>query len=149
MSLVNFTQMPNHFHLTLLERVKNGISSYMQRVLNAYAKYFNTRYERSGHLFEAPFQAVHIEDNEKLLYLSAYVHRNQREIKKWKNREHLYPWSSYQDYIRENRWGELIEPGIVLKQFSSKSEYKDFVETSGAKDKLPDDVFIDYQTPGV
>ncbi|OGZ41601.1 MAG: hypothetical protein A3C80_00145 [Candidatus Ryanbacteria bacterium RIFCSPHIGHO2_02_FULL_45_43] len=148
-SLVNFTQMPNHFHLTLLERVKNGISSYMQRVLNAYAKYFNTRYERSGHLFEAPFQAVHIEDNEQLLYLSAYVHRNQREIKKWKNREHLYPWSSYQDYIRENRWGELIEPGIVLKQFSSKSEYKDFVETSGAKDKLPDDVFIDYQTPGV
>ena len=62
----------------------------MQRILNAYTKYFNAKYKKTGHLFQGPFKAVHIERNEQLLHLSAYIHRNPREIKGWKNREHLY-----------------------------------------------------------
>lgn len=128
-----FTLMPNHFHLIVYEREENGISTYMQRVQNAYTKYFNNKYEMSGHLFQGPYQSVHIENNEQLLHVSAYIHRNQREISKWKNKERDYPWSSYQDYADQNRWGELLNQKIILKQFANQSEYVNFVETSGTK----------------
>lgn len=143
--LVSFTLMPNHFHLILKETKEEGISKYMQRILNAYTKYFNTKYEKSGHLFQGPYQAVHIKSNEQLLYLSSYVHRNQRELATWKEKEHRFPWSSYRDYIGKNRWGGLLKNEIVSDQFSNKKEYRHFVETSGAKEFLDEELLIDLQ----
>ncbi|PIS17466.1 MAG: hypothetical protein COT59_00505 [Candidatus Nealsonbacteria bacterium CG09_land_8_20_14_0_10_42_14] len=142
--LINFTQMSNHFHLTIHELKKMGTSQYMQRVLNSYTKYFNTKYKKSGHLFQGPFQCVHIKDDNQLIYLSAYIHRNPREIKEWINKEHAFPWSSYQDCINKNRWGELLKPGIITEQFSSGEKYKYFVETNGAKEfsKLLDEKLL-------
>ncbi|MBI4114245.1 MAG: transposase [Candidatus Niyogibacteria bacterium] len=132
--LVNFALMPNHFHLTVHEVEENGIARYMQRVLNAYTKYFNTKYKKSGHLFQGPYKAVHINHDRQLLYLSAYIHRNPKELKRWHRRVEYYPWSSYQDYIKENRWGALLQNSIIRKQFSRGKEYRTFVETSGAKE---------------
>ncbi len=131
--LVNFTNMPNHFHMTVKEVEENGISSYMQRIQNSYTKYFNIKNKKSGHLFQGPYNIVHVKNNEQLLHLSAYIHRNPREIKQWKNKEEKYFWSSYQDYINKNRWGELLKPRIILDQFSDKREFKNFVDTSGTK----------------
>lgn len=132
--LINFTQMPNHFHLIIRELKEKGISQYMQKVLDAYTKYFNAKYKNSGHLFQGPFQIVHIKDDNQLIYLSAYIHRNPREIKEWTNKEYSFPWSSYQDCVNKNRWDELLKIGIITDQFSSVEKYKSFVETSGAKD---------------
>jgi len=132
--LISFTLMSNHFHIIIRELKEGGISEYMQRILTAYAMYFNTKYKKSGHVFQGPFQSVHIEDNEQLLYTSAYVHRNLREIKRWRNKEHLYQWSSYQDYLGENRWDEFLKPDIILEQFKNVDEYKKIVDESGAKE---------------
>lgn len=139
--LTVFTLMQNHFHLIVYERKEDGISSYLQRVQNAYAKYFNNKYQTAGHVFQGPYQAVHVENNEQLLHVSAYVHRNQREMSKWRNKEHNYPWSSYQDYIHKNRWGKLLSQKIILKQFSDQSEYANFIKTSGTKN----DKFIKHR----
>lgn len=132
--LVQFTLMPNHFHTLLYEYKEGGISRYMQRVLNSYTKYFNRKYERNGHLFQGPFQAVYMETNEQLLYLSAYIHRNPHELVNWRDKEHLYPWSSYQDYLGDNRWSDLLVAHRILQQFSSASEYRKHVSESGAKE---------------
>lgn len=131
--LINFSLMPNHFHATVKELKEKGISNYMQRSLNSYTKYFNTKYEISGHLFQGPFKAVHINSDEQLLYLSAYIHRNPREIKQWKNNEHKFPWSTYQDYTIKNRWGAFLEQNIITEQLSFGKEYQNFVESSTAK----------------
>ncbi|MEK9135391.1 MAG: transposase [Patescibacteria group bacterium] len=128
-----FTIMPNHFHLLIQEKTKSGISSYLQRLQNGYAKYFNTKYAKRGHLFQGAFRAVPVETDEQLLYLSTYIHRNPRELKEWKNKEAKYPWSSYQDLVDKNRWGELLKPNIILDQFSGGKDYHKFVETSTAK----------------
>jgi len=132
--LIAFTLMPNHFHLILKELKVNGISRYMQRILNSYTKYFNTKNETSGHLFQGPFKIIHIEDDPQLLYLSAYIHRNIREIKNWTGKEHIFSYSSFKDYIGENRWGELLKTDIIKNQFSDRKKYKLFVDSSGAKD---------------
>lgn len=131
--LVAFCVMPNHFHLILKEVKEGGISAYMQRVLNAYGKYYNTRYEKSGHVFQGPYRAVHVESDKQLLYLATYIFRNPRELSQWLNKENKYPWSSYQDFITENRWGEFLMPGIILEQFKTSEKFCDFVESSPAK----------------
>lgn len=130
--VVVFCVMPNHFHVILKEVEEGGIPMYLQRVLNAYGKYYNTKYEKTGHVFQGPYRAVHILDDTQLLHLSAYIHRNPRELARWFRREDQYPWSSYQDFLGESRWGKLVAPEIILGQFKHKS-YKKFVESSLAK----------------
>jgi len=133
--LTAFCIMPNHFHIVVKETVSGGIASYMQRVGTGYTKYFNTKYETRGRIFESRYQSKHVPDNNYLLYLSAYIHRNPRELKIWKDREFEYPYSSLQDLTEANRWGGLLEADIIADQFETtpNSNYRDFVETSTAK----------------
>ncbi|MBI2042334.1 MAG: transposase [Candidatus Nealsonbacteria bacterium] len=130
-----FTIMPNHFHLLVQEKTNKGISLYLQRLQNGYAKYFNTKYKKRGHLFQGAFRAIPVETDEQLLYLSAYIHRNPREIKEWENKELKYFWSSYQDLVVKNRWDKLLRPNIILDQFPNANAYDEFVKTSTAKTK--------------
>ena len=133
--LVSFCIMPNHFHLLLHELVEGGISDYMQRVTLGYTKYFNTKHEASGHMFQGRYKSVHVSDNDQLLYLSAYIHRNPRELVKWKGLEQAYPYSSLQDLAGINRWGSLLVGDVVTSQFdgTKQSNYRDFVNLSSAK----------------
>lgn len=131
--LVAFSLMPNHFHLILSEKQPGGIKRYMQKLGNAYTKYFNTRYKTKGHLFEGRYSRVHMSDNTQLLHTSAYIHRNARELSEWQNKESEYPWSSYQDYLQKNRWNGLLSQEIILGQFTELQSYKNFVETSPTK----------------
>lgn len=134
--LVSFCILGNHFHLIVRELVEGGLMRYMQRIELAYTKYFNTRYGVSGHVYEGRYKAKHIGDNEYLMHLSAYIHRNPRELRVWKGREAEYPWSSYRDYVKENRWGGLLAQEIILDQFdgTKESNYADFIKTSPAKE---------------
>ena len=134
--IVAFVLMPNHIHLIALEVNPGGIARMMHRVLGGYAKYFNTKYKVSGHLFQGAYNAVHIQNNNQLLYTSAYLHRNPRELPGWKSKEEQYYWSSFSDFIETNRWGNLIKPDIILEQFSKKSSYQKFVNESPAKDAI-------------
>jgi len=133
--LIQFALMPNHIHILARELKDGGITKYMQRTLTSYSKYFNTKHKRTGHLFESPFKSVPIKNNNQLLYLSTYIHKQPRNLKTWKNREEKYPWSSYKDYVDFNRWPGLVSPDIIMDQFNSVKEYKKFVEVSIAKDK--------------
>lgn len=131
--VLNFCLMPNHFHLTLQSVSDDGVSRYMQKLGNSYAKYFNKKYGQSGHAFQGVYKAKLVTTDKQFIYLSAYIHRNPQEIKVWKNKTIEYPWSSYQDYL-SNRWGDLLTPGDIIETFPSPQEYCQFVEDSGAKE---------------
>lgn len=129
--LNTFCLMPNHFHLLVQEVDEGGIAKYMQRVLTAYANYFNTKYHRAGHLFENSYGSVHVEDNDQLLYTSAYIHKNPIDLKRdYQN----YSWSSFIDYTNENRWGKLLDQKIILEQFDNQKDFSDWTESTTAKD---------------
>ena len=132
--LVGFALMPNHFHLFVRAITDDGVSKYMQKILTAFTKYSNTKNETVGHVFQGPFGCKRIEDNDQLLYLSTYIHRNPKEIPGWEERELEYPWSSFQDYITKNRFENLLKPEIILDQFTNTKEYRKFVDDSIAKD---------------
>ncbi len=135
--LVHFCLMPNHFHLLVKEREEGGIAKYMQRVLTAYTKYFNKRHNKSGHLFQGKYKSVHIINDEQLMYLSTYIHKNPSELKVWKGKEEQYQWSSYTDCLNNNRFEGLLNLDIVMSRYpdnSKKEKYKKFVETSVVKE---------------
>jgi putative transposase len=143
--LVAFCLVPNHFHLILRELVEGGISKYMQRVLTAYVKYFNLRHDKSGHLFQGPYKSVHIGEDKQLLHTSAYIHKHPLEIG-WKGSVKEYPWSSYQDYVIENRFGNLLLTNVITDRFEKeygRFDYNTYVATSPAKEmaRITEDLF--------
>jgi len=90
-----------------------------------YSKYFNAKYHRSGALFQGKFKAIHIDTDEYLLYLSAYVNLNDKAHK-----HHGNSRSSWKEYMDINVNG-LCKKDIVLDHFKSRIEYAKF-----AKDAL-------------
>jgi putative transposase len=64
--------MPNHFHL-VVETTGPRLSAGMHRVNGVYAEGFNAKYQRSGHLFGARFDARVVVDETHLVAVCRYV----------------------------------------------------------------------------
>ena len=97
--VIAFCLMGNHFHFLVKQVRDNGISKFMANFMNSYTKYFNTKYQRVGPLFQGAFKAVHIESDEQLLHLSRYIHLNPVSSFMVKSDQLKdYQWSSYPDY---------------------------------------------------
>lgn len=69
---------PNHFHFLITPLQEKGIEKFMQRLGNGYTKYFNNRHKRNGVLFQGKFKSKHVDSNEYLLHLSAYINSNDK-----------------------------------------------------------------------
>ncbi len=99
----------------------------MHKIGTAYPMYFNKKNERSGALFQGRFKAIHVDSNDYLLYLSAYVNRNyfihgyHGEISQgeWK-------YCSALDYLGK-RNGTLCKKGVILDQFRNVKDYEIFL----------------------
>ena len=118
--IIAFCLNPNHFHLILKQEKEGGVSEFMKRVSGGYTGHFNFRYKRTGVLFQGKFKAIHIDSNEYLLYLSAYVNGNNlvHDTKTFR--------SSLGNYLK-NKKDNLCNPEIILSQFQNREGYKDFV----------------------
>lgn len=125
--LLAFSLVENSCHLLIKNNADAATSVYMQRVLTAYSKYFNSKYSRSGHVFAGPFKASPIKNSSDLINISAQIHKKVGD-------EYLnYPWSSFQDYVGFNRWGNLISREAVLGRFRDQMEYIEFVKKNNSK----------------
>ncbi len=125
--LVNFIAYavnPNHFHFILEQVAEKGIERFMHKLSMGYSKYINAKYKRSGALFQGSFKAIHIDSNEYLLWLSAYVNLNHRAHK---YSHEVSIKSSWQEYIEENPHIKLcMGNNIILDQFKNKKDYERF-----------------------
>lgn len=117
--------MPNHFHFILTQLVDNGISIFINRLLNSYSRYFNTRYKRKGPLWEGRFKRIRIASDEQLLHLTRYIHLN--PTTEFLTEDPLdYPFSSYKEYLKLTS-SSITAPTKVLGENYSPQEYKKFV----------------------
>jgi len=123
--IIAYCLNPNHYHLILKQVAEKGIEKFMQRLGTGYTKYFNNRYQRTGSLFQGTFKAIHVETNEYLLHLSAYVNLN--------NQVHqlgsLASKSSLKEYMGESG-SRFCVANEVLEQFPTKEGYWDFMQNS-------------------
>jgi putative transposase len=125
--IISYVLMPNHFHMLLRQVVDNGISKYMKQAINSYSKYFNTRHERVGPMFQGVFKAVRIETDEQLIHLSRYIHLNPFVSSIVKEKDLVsYPWSSLPVFLGVKN-DSLISTEPVTQYFSDMEKYKRFV----------------------
>jgi putative transposase len=71
----SFCLMPNHYHL-LLETPKPNVGVGMHRLNGSYARRFNARHGRAGHLFQGPYHAQVLQRDEHLLEVCRYIALN-------------------------------------------------------------------------
>lgn len=126
--IIAFCFMGNHFHFLLKQEKDNGIVKFMAKFQNSYTKYFNTKHQRIGPLFQGVFKAVHVLSDEQLLHVSRYIHLNPVagyliESEGLSN----YLWSSYPEYLGGIIDRQISNPTEVLSFFKSKADYKKFV----------------------
>lgn len=117
---------PNHFHFLITPLQEKGVEKFMQRLGNGYTKYFNNRHKRSGVLFQGKFKSKHIDSNEYLLHVSAYINANDQlghPMSKLSK-------SSMDEFIAHIPGRKFCNTSIILEQFRNKKEYKDFVFSS-------------------
>ena len=143
-TLVNigaYCLMPNHFHLLLHEKIENGTSLFLGKLLTAYSMYFNKRYERKGGLFDGRFRFAHADTDEYLKYLFSYIHLNpvktiepnwkESGITNSKNANNYlknYTYSSYPDYVGINREEKLIlNVSSFPEYFLNFKEFEQFI----------------------
>ncbi len=132
--LVAYCLMPNHFHLLVRQQTRNAITEFARCLINSYVRYFNDRYERLGPLFQGRIKGILVENDEYLLHLTRYIHRNPEEY--WERPLREYPYSSYAEYLglRHTSW---IHPEEILAYFRSPLNqslrdyfsYENFIET--------------------
>lgn len=125
--IIAYCLMPNHFHFILKQITDNGISDFIANFCNSYGKYFNTKNERSGHLFQGRFKGVHVESDQQLVNLSRYIHMNPVSSSLISiNDLSDYSWSSYPEYL-DKTGIKICKPDLVLSQFQSVQQYETFV----------------------
>ena len=65
--------MSNHYHL-LLETPMGNLSQIIRHINGAYTTYYNTKWQRAGHLFQGRYKAILVEADEYAGELSRYIH---------------------------------------------------------------------------
>lgn len=132
--LIAFCLMPNHFHLLLKQRSREGMTRLVRKVSTTYAMYFNERYKRVGSLFQGTYRAVLVNSENYLLHLSRYIHLNSLELTG--SNPVSYPYSSYPYYLGKKH-AAWVDPKPILSYFHAAaknkalegvSSYQDFVE---------------------
>lgn len=125
--ILAFALMPNHFHLLLRPLQENAVSTYLRVFQNGYAKYFNTKYKRSGFLFQSMFKLVRVETDEQLMHVTRYIHLNPltgyviRELHELDE----YPWTSWGAYMN-NTEQTLIDTEPVSSFYPDAGALRDF-----------------------
>ena len=119
---------PNHYHMILRQRINGGISEFMRRVGTGFTQYFNFKHKRNGVLFQGKFKAKHINSNEYLLHLSAYVSLNNK-VHKIKSGKFQSSWDQYISSSDRSNY-IICNPKIILNQFADLNEYKTFTINS-------------------
>lgn len=129
-----YTLLKNHFHLVVYVRENvfvpqnNGeglfrlnASTQFSHALNSYAQAFNKLYNRTGPLFESPFERKLIDKDEYLTSMIYYCHYNAElhgmtgDFKQW-------PHSSYHPII--NADNTVVAADTVLSFFGGRISFE-------------------------
>jgi putative transposase len=76
-SIYSFCLMPNHFHMLINTGSKpEEISKFMHRFMTSYSKYFNSRYNLVGSLFQGKYKSRYVTKEKGVEIVSEYIKQN-------------------------------------------------------------------------
>jgi len=125
--ILNFCLMPNHFHLLLSQANDDGVSLGISKLLNSYTRYFNTKYQRVGSLFQGVFQSVPVLSDEQLIHTARYIFLNPL-VDHLVDKLPSYKWSSYNEYFSKVISNPPVcNQEMLLRYFDGHDSFQRFV----------------------
>lgn len=160
--ILAYCVMDNHYHLLVEEVREGGISQFMQKFGTGYAKFFNEKHARIGHLFQDKFKNVLVDNDRYLQYLLVYINvlnpanfvaqnwkeegiKNIQEVLQYAQE---YSWSSHRDYLGL-RNSIILEKGIFESLVSTPESYLDLVKVVLEEKKYEEIVHLTFEEKGV
>lgn len=108
----SFVLMPNHVHLQI--RLKEGnLSEAMQRLFQEYARFFNYKYQRKGHVFCGAYREALCLDDGYALATSIYIHLNPVRAALTGD-PYGYRWSSCALYASGTKTASFADEKFIL-----------------------------------
>lgn len=115
-----FCLMDNHVHLEI-EDSTHSLSVFMQGVCSVYARLFNRKYDRIGHLFQDRFASEVIKNESEFMAVFRYIMQN--PMKAGLGDPLNYAWSS----IHFEKFSEYIYKDLILEKLQSRKQLADFI----------------------
>lgn len=116
----SYVLMDNHYHL-LLCTLEPNLSRAMQWLGTTYTLYYNNRNSKTGHLFRGRFKSILVENDQYLMQLSLYIHRNPLRAG-LVSRLAEFKWSSYHYYAYPETPPPWLKTELILSQFRSHKD---------------------------
>jgi putative transposase len=108
--------MTNHIHIAIQSGAE-PLARFMAYLASNYARRFNLRVKRSGHLFERRYRAILVNEDEYLRELVRYIHMNPVRAKMVAHCSD-YAWSSHNAYMCGQQ-PEWLTSDVVLGMFGA------------------------------
>ena len=110
-----FVFMTTHYHL-LIETPAESLQPGMRRLNGYYARAFNLRHGRSGHLFGERYHDVMVESDEHMLRVFRYITLNPVEAGLCGRPSDWY-WGSYRDCVGLGNEFPFVDSSMFRDQF--------------------------------
>lgn len=125
-----FCLMPNHYHM-LVQTPDANLSRCMRHINGVYTQRFNSAHSLEGQLFKGRYKAIVVAEDNYLLQLVRYIHRNPVRAGMVENASD-YEWSSHKGYLSKAKKWEWLHKQFVLSMLVRKPKeqvkrYRDFM----------------------
>ena len=116
---LTYCLMGNHYHL-LIQLREPTLALGMQRLNGEYARLFNRRYERCGHLFQGRFWSKPVRRDAHLLGLARYIALNPVQANLCRTADE-WRWSAHRALVGDERV-DFVDDAALLGYFHSDLE---------------------------
>ncbi len=134
-TILCYCLMPNHFHFIIQQETKLPVSKIIGKLLTSYGIYFNKKYQQVGTIFQDRFMSKEINNDEYLVPLSAYIHKNHAKFLSWR-------FSSLDDYIKGDK--ELIVDSTLILSMFNKDRHR-YYKYIKSYNKTKEDLITDLK----
>jgi len=136
-----YALMTNHYHI-LLETKQNNLSKAIQFLNDKYAKYYNKKYERVGHLWQGRYSSYALYDDAHFWIVAKYIERNPIKANIVQN-ICLYKYQSFFQWKNKSNHYKLINDSKIFDM--TLAEYEAYIST----DLQVDAIDVVYKSPKV
>lgn len=121
-----YVLISNSYHI-IIETKKNNLPAIMRSINGDYAKYFNKKIGRVGHLWEGRYKSWYTKNPNFLLELIAYIEYLPSFAGETFDRE-SYFYSGYRQFVGTDERLPCMLESIVFKKFNKVSDIRKFFE---------------------
>ena len=126
-SVFAYCLMPNHYHFLIRQESNKEIFKLFNYAYISYARYFNNRYNRKGHIFRSPLQHIKVNSKIYMIQLCKYIHMNPVYADLVEKPED-WIYSNYLEWIKKRK-SLLFEEDFRQKHFPDPQKYIEFVNS--------------------